>query len=136
MKKFLFYIILLSFLGCKKESIPNTKLRIEFLEYNLSDNEFTDVYGEHPSGTVYQHTNVGDKINGTIIKGKINGKWCYWYPNGKIKEITFFKNGIFDGKTQLWNKDGLLLEEGTFRNGKRVGTWKFLCNGSLKTHTY
>ena len=44
----------------------------------------------------------------------------YW-PNGKIKRRCFFIDGIRSGLDQMWNEEGILVDEGSYENGKPVG---------------
>lgn len=36
------------------------------------------------------------------------------------------KNGKFDGEWKITNKLGTILEQGTYKNGLKVGTWKYI----------
>ena len=79
-----------------------------------------------------------------------------YYENGKIAERSFYKDGKLDGKSYLYNEEGIkikefnyikneldgpsnyytssgqLLIEGSYRNGKKHGIWKYFEGGKLK----
>ena len=83
-------------------------------------------------------------MEGTFVNGKRNGVWNTWYPTGQIKSqglysddllngafVNWFSNGnlkqsgnyINDklhGLQQLYNQQGLLIEENFFSNGAEI----------------
>ncbi len=61
----------------------------------------------------------------TIINGKINGKRISYYGNGAIKEIGNYKNNEYLGDFKLYDENGNILMEGSFkinRNRKHIFT--------------
>jgi antitoxin component YwqK of YwqJK toxin-antitoxin module len=56
------------------------------------------------------------------VKGKEDGTWKYWYPNGKQKQQITLKQGVRDGVTTEWDDKGEKRFEATFANGKLHGT--------------
>ncbi|ESU28830.1 MORN repeat protein [Flavobacterium limnosediminis JC2902] len=91
------------------------------------------------------------------VDGKLNGVRKVYFPNDKIAEETTYVNGKKEGKYKKYADNGVVLEEsnykndqydgmatfrisekqisgqGMFKNGKKVGKWKVLENGKLKT---
>jgi hypothetical protein len=86
-------------------------------------------------------------------KGNPSGQQTWWYENGNTRAMLEFAHGsagVFDGRSRFWNHDGKLLYdvsyragvpegrwtawhpglggkafEGSFKNGKRQGTWRY-----------
>ncbi len=50
-----------------------------------------------------------------------NGEWRYNYPNGSIAIVGQFKNGLKVGKWKFYNPDGFLTNEKSFVGGKPSG---------------
>ena len=90
------------------------------------------------------------------VRGKLEGSYKTFYPNGELTEITTYKNGLLNGnykkysiKGLLYNdfnyvggklngmaiyysrKTGDLIKKGPFKNDLRVGTWENYVDGEL-----
>ncbi|MEI8365711.1 MAG: 6-hydroxymethylpterin diphosphokinase MptE-like protein [Parachlamydiaceae bacterium] len=64
--------------------------------------------------------------------GKPDGQGVLYYPNGKIKEEVFYRNGVLHGPSRFWDPKGLLLAESWFINGKQVGkSWWYYSSGKI-----
>jgi hypothetical protein len=65
--------------------------------------------------------------------GKITpytGKYLMFYPNGKVKESSTFKNGKEDGAYKFFHANGRLKQTATFKDGRLDGVAEdFLENG-------
>jgi antitoxin component YwqK of YwqJK toxin-antitoxin module len=61
--------------------------------------------------------------------------WTYWYhDNGIKKGETFHINGLANGRSKTWNKNGILLEYVDTKNGTFDGsTVKFYSSGKQKS---
>jgi hypothetical protein len=46
--------------------------------------------------------------------------WMQWWPNGNKKAVSLWKNMKCEGVAKTWDRDGRLLSEFTFKNGKAV----------------
>lgn len=79
-------------------------------------------------------------------KGKLEGEQYTYYDNGNIRSIITYLDGHLNGKIEWYTKDGVLFdnreiingtgeyilywenervqEEGNYKNGKKVGSWK------------
>jgi antitoxin component YwqK of YwqJK toxin-antitoxin module len=85
----------------------------------------------YPSGALY--ADIGEKErsyfyeDGTpktfepYMAGKLHGVTVLYWPNGKLKRKSFFQNGIREGLDQMWNEEGLLVDEGSYAKGKPIG---------------
>jgi len=59
------------------------------------------------------------------------------YPNGKLKEEKFFKNGVQDSMQSFYNEEGKKIGEISFQNGSRNGvTHEFYRNGQIAFEGY
>ena len=47
-----------------------------------------------------------------------------FWPNGRLKRRVEFKNGVRSGLDEIWSEEGVLLDSGTYKKGKPVGTHK------------
>lgn len=72
---------------------------------------------------------------GFFVNNKKEGKWVFYYRNGKKKQILFYQNGKPDGKATFYYKNGTIRETGTWRNNRWVGEYKqYYENGNPKNH--
>ena len=61
---------------------------------------------------------------GTYDRGRRDGTWERWHPNGiKASEISY-RAGAQDGSFATWYDNGQQRESGSYRAGKPVGPWK------------
>jgi antitoxin component YwqK of YwqJK toxin-antitoxin module len=89
--------------------------------------------------------------------GKLNGVRKVYYKSGVIAEEISYRNGLKDGVYKSYAENGVILEEsnykndvydgdaifrnatnnitgqGLYSNGKKVGIWKVLENGKIKS---
>lgn len=56
------------------------------------------------------------------VKGKEDGVWKYWHPNGKQKQQLSLKQGVRHGATTEWDDKGEKRFEANFVDGKLDGT--------------
>lgn len=67
------------------------------------------------------------------VNGAKNGPVKEYYPSGKLKEETAFKDNQYHGAFKTYFEDGTLESEGTFANDQREGEMKvYYPNGKLK----
>ncbi len=108
----------------------------------------------------YHHETSKDLMTLEIYKlGNLDGIRTVYYKNGKIAEEINYKNGIKNGIYNKFTEKGILLEtvaykndafdglavfrdpdnnivsQGNFKNGKKVGIWKFFKAGKLDSQT-
>lgn len=68
-----------------------------------------------------------------IIKEKISTEKTTYYENGQICEHGFFnKNGQLTGNWIKYDKDGTVIVQGVFENGKKQGKWIFWEKNTLR----
>lgn len=59
------------------------------------------------------------------VHGKLNGEKRTYFPHSKIEKIVHYKNGIIDGKFQVYNYKGNLLQETNYVMDKKNGEFKY-----------
>jgi len=52
-----------------------------------------------------------------------HGEWNYFYPNGQLKQISFYKDDKNHGPCATWHQNGNIRSEGNFENNKMDGIW-------------
>lgn len=62
--------------------------------------------------------------SGEFYYGVKSGEWKNWYPDGKLKEITNWKNGRKNGKYILYSDLGVLMATGEFEKDELTGEFK------------
>lgn len=56
------------------------------------------------------------------------------YPNGKLKLLENYKNGMQHGLSTYYHENGIKSKEGNYENGKEIGNWKlWYKDGKLKS---
>jgi len=57
-------------------------------------------------------------------------EWTTWYQNGMKQTEVSFMFGLLNGPFKYWNKEGVLVIDGQFKDSKEVGKWTFRDNDS------
>ena len=74
--------------------------------------------------TIYKYLNdymiSRDFVNRVNDKGEKTGTWVTFYPDGKIKEEEYYKNGMLDGTTRIFSEKGFAVNERTYRDGNLI----------------
>ena len=74
--------------------------------------------------TLYEYLNdymiSREFVNRVNDKGEKHGSWKSFYPDGKLKEEEYYKNGILDGATLLYSEKGYPISGRTYRDGKII----------------
>ena len=108
----------------------------------------------------YYHEASKELMTLEIYKfGKLEGLRTVYYKNGKIAEEINYKNGIKVGLYKKLTETGIVLEtvsyknneynglavykdpennivtQGLFKNGKKIGIWKFYKSGKFESQT-
>jgi hypothetical protein len=115
--------------------------KFDFSGVLLASGSFRDDQMEIPVGKfVYygwitpenNNRNDGFEINGrerfvelvgTYENGRRTGRWITFYPDGKMKQIITFSQGIIHGPYMAFGSDGKQQVSGLYRSGKKEGTW-------------
>lgn len=66
-----------------------------------------------------------------LMQGKVtpegdrDEKWESYFPNGKIRSIMHYQEGIKHGKSEVYHFNGELNYKGNYKKGSRSGTWSY-----------
>lgn len=58
-------------------------------------------------------------------EGARQGEWVWYYPNGKIKEVANYKNGILQGENRGFYESGRLKYETSLANDELEGEYRY-----------
>lgn len=58
-----------------------------------------------------------------LASGQWQGVHRRFHPDGRPAQEEHWENGERQGPSQRWDTDGVLVESGEYRAGKRAGTW-------------
>lgn len=61
---------------------------------------------------------------GFLVKGKPNGRWVTYHPNGRRRMTCDFADGVLHGLCVAWASSGELVALGRVDGGHALGTWK------------
>lgn len=78
-----------------------------------------DLY--YKSGALYRRGDTYFYENGTLKTVEREDEAVLYWPNGKMKRRCGFQKGVRHGLDQMWNEDGILVDEGQYEEGKPVG---------------
>ncbi len=54
-------------------------------------------------------------------EGVLHGEVLLYWPNGTLKRKCSFHHHLRHGLDQIWNEQGILVDEGTYERGKPTG---------------
>lgn len=57
--------------------------------------------------------------------GKRNGRWEYYFNNGKLWSVGEYKNGVMEGKKEVYWPSGQMRYKGAFKGNEKSGHWIF-----------
>ncbi len=114
--------------------LQSKTLKIVFIGSNVSEPEKANlitIFPENPkdkkkmkiprNGTFINYYDKEHKIvEGNFVNGRPDGKWTFWFYNGKVEQVRYYKNGLEDGEWVVWDDKGEILLEHTYVEGKLV----------------
>jgi antitoxin component YwqK of YwqJK toxin-antitoxin module len=59
-------------------------------------------------------------------------KATYFYDNGKVQQVGYFKDGKLDGKWTSYDESGTVKAVAEYKDGEKSGKWVFL-SGAITT---
>lgn len=69
------------------------------------------------------------------VSGKMEGRQCVWWENGKLKQEADYKNDVFHGKLREWNFSGILMRDNHYTDGHEEGKQRmWYDNGKLRAN--
>lgn len=104
--------------------------------------------GKRFSGTAFQYfpNSLDTAFIQHFLRGREEGEWRQYYPDGQLKERRYFtqgekigdhigywvngrksfhyqlENDLYEGNNRAWNKAGLLIMNKHYQNGQEEGT--------------
>lgn len=69
----------------------------------------------------YFYENGTAKTLENYCGGKLHGEVVLYYPNGGIKRRCSFEEGVRHGFDEMWDEEGLLVDEGSYEMGRPIG---------------
>lgn len=57
---------------------------------------------------------------GSLLNQKYHGIVTTYYPNGDVKSISKFNEGVKDGKWKIYNPEGYLTHEIVYEDNRRI----------------
>lgn len=82
--------------------------------------------GNSKTGEVRYYEDGKKELEGSYNeKLEREGKWTYWFSDGKIWSECGYKNGLKHGKSTVYYENGQKRYEGNYHNDTTTGIWKF-----------
>ena len=108
-KAFLSFSILLSFFSCKHAETK--KIFYTFPNGQIGEIRYYELDSDTTTFRKEVFYNNGSKgYVGRINKGKKDGEWTWWYPNGMIKDLCKYNNGVYIDTVFHWKENGKLFQ--------------------------
>jgi len=127
MKGFVFIILLMSFACTAKVTITEEEIIPDIYYTQGSFKPFTGicrVVGNDPGMVLEQFT---------YKNGRLQGKTCIWYRNGRLKSQGSYKDGKLCGVWKFWDREGNMILEASFENDELNGPFTALtADGQIK----
>src|SRR5690606_5842622 len=101
-------------------------------EYFILNQDSTMVDGVY---TMF-HENVKTAVEGQYTRGKKDGLFKEYYPDGTLKRVMHYNKGLRDGEVVVYNPNGKLAQKGVFQNDTLTGTLAvYYPEGDIKSRT-
>jgi antitoxin component YwqK of YwqJK toxin-antitoxin module len=76
---------------------------------------------------------ISQETSKEIKKSKTSTEMTSYYDNGQVKTHGYFNaDNQLEGHWVMYDEDGIVLVQGEYENGMKVGTWLFWNQDSLK----
>jgi len=103
-----------------KSTYPSGEKKVEYILVPTDTEEFLKVGERH----YYENGQI--ELEGRYDKkGKRQGRWKYWYPNGKLWSMCDYTSGLKDGESKVYFENGEVRYYGKYNNDEKIGTWRF-----------
>lgn len=128
------------------QTLPDLGDSILIYKYSNSDN-YQFVHSTDSTEIIY-YSDSTVKAKGKYLRGKRNGNWSAFYPDGTIQTFGYITDSSFYGKWEFYHENGFRKAKGRFKYTmddkdssllvlKMSGKWKFWNNkGQLIAKTY
>lgn len=103
----------------------NEKLNGYIIETNKTDKTIlyqVPIIDGLEEGQAFGKYNSGEKLlTRNYRKGKIEGTFTQWWPNGNYRYLFNYKNDVMDGKQMVYYPNGQKHQESNFLEGNEEG---------------
>ena len=96
-------------------------LCLTFSLASFAENEFNKSHGSF----VYNYDNGSQRVRGEYQDSKRQGRWEYWFKDGKRMLVENYERGELQGRFTLYYENGNKRIEGDFSHNKLVGQWTY-----------
>jgi antitoxin component YwqK of YwqJK toxin-antitoxin module len=136
-KTFIKYLCISCFIaGCHTANKPSGSTNNSSSDTSKISNVQQPVDTNAKDGPVVRHYPNGViKERSYYFAGRRRGECQSFYPNGKLWSDDYFLDGILNGTTTSYFDNGQKHYEGAYVKGKPSGTWKFYDNDGKLVRT-
>jgi len=109
----------------EKGTVKNHKHGVEWIRYYENGKEEWNERFKDDNGLTlwyYEDGQISDSTN--FINRKAEGKVKKWHQNGKIEEISYWKNGMRNGSSESFYENGILKLRTNWTAGKHDGKYE------------
>lgn len=116
---FVFALLLVSCGGNMKEKVITTYKNGQPAKVYYFDREgrWVREVDYYESGALMMEGPIADDVR--------NGEWTAYFPDGKVQSIGVFKDGLSEGKSQIFHENGNLWMDGSYKKDQKCGEWVF-----------
>jgi len=106
-----------------------------------NDDESIKAEGKFENGNrigkwIFYHSNGWIEQTGSYDKGRLDGKWIWMDESGFIIRSEEYIRGLEHGEFQEFGLNKSLILKGLYKDGMRVGFWKYHINDHIKEGSY
>ena len=74
------------------------------------------------SGVIFAKGEPQLEVVGQLVKA------TYYYDNGNVQQVGFFKDGKLEGQWKSYTESGTIQTIAEYSNGVKYGVWKYFDN--------
>ena len=121
-KWFILFFVLTTFVACSNKK----KVEVKNNDGVVIESYFVDKKNPDTKIGIYnKYYDDGKILEVSNFKdGKMNGERTLYYPSGKIMQVENYVDNKFEGKFIAYNEDGSLQQEGLYKDNMMNGIWK------------
>ena len=108
--------------NCEAENYQKHFYHCNLINYWLKDGKQIVINGT--GEYLSYHDNGILQVRGEYLNRERSGNWTWYYNNGKLQTIEYYKNGNQDSAFESYYINGQIRIKGTYSMGKQVGLWE------------
>jgi hypothetical protein len=82
--------------------------------------DFLDGHGKLHGPVLVWYPSGQLRASWVMVRDELEGPFTSWYPNGEVQERRFFRGGVLDGISELYDESGHLISVTRYASGKVV----------------